>query len=413
MIFVIPSPSVEALAGVDDLALALLATLAAFGISFTAAGGIDEVGPWVVDQFEQFVVSAGESLSDVLAQMRYGVNKAGDLIGNSYALSFNARFAQWLQTEYDLVDNSSVTVSYPSSDFSMIPYVSPLSFDNIVSGDFQLWKAFVYPSGSSSDGLYLATGSVSTHVVCIVWTFYESNLVNGLLYASDSPAVFYDANEFNNPNKTVNTHSLSGYYNSTYGLYLASHTYSYPSGSSYVAPIWDSSCDSYVVSSYSEAINLALSIFDPITLSAGSIDIPQVGDYSDDDGILIDGLGSWGDTLQDIWDKVSGLTVPDVSWPTVSWGAELADQLVDSLVSAGELTTENSPGFYNGLPLIGGIPDIQFGNLWHYVSDWVSSMSGGLALIGGIMFSLPFVAAFYALVVILLVLSLWRLLRSA
>lgn len=397
----------EAIAGVDDLALALLATLAAFGISFTAAGGIDEVGPWVVDQFERFVDSAGESFSLVADRIRVGVDKAGNLIGNSYALSYNARFASWMESQYSLQDNSQVLVS------DSVRYLPITAYNtNAVYNAGYLDHKTLFSSDNAIFNWYYASNYSGVVVVnfgfdgsselrgCIIASLVQCQyyLVNHVTYLDSRPSFSFPVSQ-----GSVSNQDLYGYF---YYTDIYDET---------VLDYFDSSCVGYYADTYEDAYRLVFDLLHPtpIFINSGSIDIPQVGDYSDDDGILIDGLGSWGDTLQDIWDKVSGLTVPDVSWPTVSWGAELADQLVDSLVSAGELTTENSPGFYNGLPLIGGIPDIQFGNLWHYVTDWVSSMSGGLALIGGIMFSLPFVAAFYSLVVILLVLSLWRLLRSA
>lgn len=383
LIFVIPSPNVEAVAGVDDLALALLATLAAFGISFTAAGGIDDVGPWVVDKFESFVDSVGDSFSSVVDSMRYGVDKAGNLIGSPESLDYSARFALALQNEYSLTDNSSVSSAPPSSV-------------NFING-FPLYSGVVYNRYAGQNVAYTPGPGVSFYFVHSgnTYTLKALSFVSGSYYLED------------NTRYNLTDTDGSFYYRSNGGLRLQ---YWYPDISLYS---YNSITPDLPSSYFGSASSYDSASDDSVIINTGVLDIPQVGDYDDDDGILIDGLGSWGDTLQDIWNKVSGLTVPDVSWPTVTWGAELADQLVESLVSAGELTTENSPGFFNGLPLVGGIPDIQFGNLWHYVTDWVSSMSGGLVLIGGIMFSLPFVAAFYALVVILLVLSLWRLLRSA
>lgn len=397
LIFVIPNPEVEAVAVVDDVALLLLATLAAFGITFTAAGGVDEVAPWILDKLEDYVDSIDQELDVILSQMRYGVNKAGDLIGNAFALSFNARFAQWLKDEYSLVDNSSVSV--PSSSF--IP-VTGSSYSSIVSAGYV--DHYFLEEGVISSVYFGASSSGS---VSLVWlNDISTGEIGGVIVASLVQSSFYVARS--SPFSDSFTLSISqpdpfGYY---YFVELFPNDYNF----NYI----DSSVSSFVFPSYEAAVHSIPSLLGSspfFTVNTGSIDIPQVGDYSDDEGILIDGIGSWGDTLQDILDKIAGLTLPDSAWPTVTWGAELADQLVDALVSAGELTTENSPGYFNGLP--GSIPDINFGGLWHYVTDWVGSMSAGLSLIGGIMFSLPFVAAFYAVVVILLVLSLWRLLRSA
>lgn len=406
MFFAIPSPRAEALVGFDDLAFALIGTLAAFGLSFSAAGGIDAVGPWIVDRFEDFVVSAGDTLSTVVDNMRYGVNKAGDLIGNAYALSYNARFAQWLQSEYDLSSNVTVDTNPPVVSVSLPHLPSNSSFDLLSSQGVLMgssYYAVVLGAASSS-----SPGISFDNMIFYPCFIHTNTYTRTFLTFSDSlpSQTIYNINLLmRTQNGSVQIGQLSltpfgdGYFYTSWGG-IANPT---PG-----VPVFDSLSDAFSYFDFSPSPSA-----DSIVISTGSLSIPQTGDYSDDDGILIDGLGSWGDSLQDIWNKISGFTFPDVSIPTVSWGAEAASVLVDALVSAGELTTENSPGFYNGLPLIGGIPDIQFGNLWHYVTDWVGSMSGGLALIGGIMFSLPFVAAFYALVVILLVLSLWRLLRSA
>lgn len=406
----IPSPEVEAVAVVDDLALLLIATLGAFGITFTAAGGIDDVGPWVVDKFEEFVDSAGETLSSVVDQMRYGVNKAGDLIGNAYALSFNARFAQWLETEYSLTDNDSSLIV---SGSSYLPYSSSPSYSSIVQSDaFYSVQNQNYVVRIISNKPNVRLGFISSNAFDIEYFIFISP------YDFFTYAVFDGSPQITN----VYSNSVNTSFSSlpelplTYSSLPIVKSYYFDSTSSLYyffvpATSGDRLPSSLAYSSSPSVLYSTLLRSPDITINTGAIDIPQVGDYSNDDGILIYGIGSWGDTLQDILDKVSGLTVPESAWPTVTWGAELADQLVDALVSAGELTTENSPGYFNGLP--GSIPDINFGGLWHYVTDWVGSMSAGLSLIGGIMFSLPFVAAFYAVVVILLVLSLWRLLRSA
>lgn len=382
----------EAIAGVDDLALVLLASLAAFGVSVTAVGGIDTVGPWIVDKFESFVDSIGASFSNVVDSMRYGVDKAGNLIGSPSSLNYSARFALSLQSEYDLSDNDYFSTASPSGLI--------LNFDNggsvfcpqlpVSSPSAGSWGNVTFSSNGVCYAALLNAGST--------YYMYIYSLSNNTVVVSYTRPV---------GSSSFVTNQSSG----SPGLYFGQSPISFNSLPTFLpdVPVFSFSLGRDHISSYSVSSSSNTSV----EINTGVLDIPQVGDYSDDDGILIDGFGSWGDTLQDILDIVSGLTLPDTTWPTVSWGAEAAQDLVDSLVSSGELTTENSPGFYNGLPLVGGIPDIQFGNLWHYVTDWVDSMSGGLALIGGIMFSLPFVAAFYALVVILLVLSLWRLLRSA
>lgn len=385
------------------LASALLATLAAFGITMSAADGINSVGPWVVDRFEDFVNTLGESVDVVVDKIRYGVDKAGNFIGNSYALSYNARFAQWLQSEYSLSDNSSVSVSIPR-----LPLVDSASTSNIIAGNFISHRTVA--SNNDVGSFYNAVIS-SSDVICVCWeSSTEPGGIGGLIYASLDRFTYYWAASW-----------ASGV---TQGPFTQSYSNADPFGYFYYMTVFDpsgdldfvdSSCSSILFPTYEAAYRAVFDLLGatPFTITTGVIDIPQVGDYSGEDGFILDGLGSWGDTLQDIWNKVNGLTFPDSVWPTVDLGIELSSALVDALVSSGVITTENSPGFFNGLPLISGIPDFSFGDLWHYVTDWVGSMSAGLSLIGGIMFSLPFVAAFYALVVILIVLSLWRLLRSA
>lgn len=390
----IPNPEVEAVAVVDDLSLALVASLAAFGIFFSAAGGIDDVGPWVVDKFESFVNSIGASFSSVVDSMRYGVDKAGNLIGTPESLEYSARFALALQDEYSLLNNSSVSTAPGGLSVYILS-------DGTNSFSVCLLPAIWYTSNNSERMVVSNSSPVYYFLHPVNSNSYTIRMVSGSPFSVTSYPI----------NRTVNASVSDSYFFarlSDLGYYVEGSVVSlnFPSDIIY-------SSDLPTFPSYPWSVSPSGDSEIAVTINSGSIDIPQVGDYIDDDGILIDGFGSWGDTLQDIWDKVSGLTVPDSSWPTVTWGAVLSDQLIDSLVSAGELTTENSPGFFNGLPLISGIPDFSFGDLWHYVTDWVSSMSGGLSLIGGIMFSLPFVAAFYALVVILIVLSLWRLLRSA
>lgn len=373
MIFAIPSPRVEAIVGVDDAAMILLASLAAFGIAVTATDGIDAVGPWVVDQFETYVDSIGDTVSSVWDKIRSGVTKAGELVLNGFALRYNAGFGEWLVDKFSLSDDDSIDTSVPSG--------------------------FYFING---DPLIIGDGSNTPTQLTMNVTYYLTNGVSFLMSANGQ---------------------IYSYYNGDVRVF---YVQTYPGFTDYVFSWYGQSRDrvEVTIGGFSHVGNISLDsvlgIISPaqlgVTVSSGSISVPSVGDYDDDDGILIDGLGGWGDSLQDIWERLRGLTLPGSDYiidGNVDYTISPESDLVDSLVSSGELTTENSPGFYNGLPLIGGIPDIQFGSLWHYVTDWVGSMSGGLALIGGIMFSLPFVAAFYALVVILLVLSLWRLLRSA
>lgn len=388
------------------LASALLATLAAFGISMSAADGINSVGPWVIDRFEDFVNSLGESVDVVVDKIRYGVDKAGNFIGNSYALSYNARFAQWLQTEYSLIDNSSVSLPSVSSGF--LPQISGSpSYQDVASLGF-ITNHYVDRQTNISYANYDASSAPFTMVFCVLVP--GSNVIQHNFDFSDRPAtITYWADSFRG-NNTFGSYVLSS---SIDGIYYYQHTFPNLNTRQDI-PTYFPGDGMIPVQSFDQALEYYRSVIgSSVSISTGSIDIPQVGDYTDEDGFILDGLGGWGDTLQDIWNKVNGLTFPDSVWPTVDLGIELSSALVDALVSSGVITTENSPGFFNGLPLISGIPDFSFGDLWHYVTDWVGYMSGGLSLIGGIMFSLPFVAAFYALVVILIVLSLWRLLRSA
>lgn len=377
LIFVIPSPKVEAVAGVDDAALIILASLAAFGIAISAEQGIDAVGPWVTDQFEEYVSSVGDSLSNVWSKFRTGVSKAGELILDGFTLRYNSKFGEWLVDKFSLSDSSSVSIG--DVPFSGQPWSA--NVEHQLSNNFWITpkQANVY-FFSVGPKVCAAKVNGSGQGCSLRWTG-----------ATDS----------------INLHISSSYNNIKYGM----TSYSY-----YVA--------NYNLPDFPDINSALLSLSNFLSgvsspdfvISTGSISVPGVGDYDDDDGILIDGLGSWGDSLDDVLDHVGDLTDPNSTVVTdgdITYTISPESVLVDDLVDVGQLTTENSPGFFNGLPLVGGIPDIQFGSLWHYVTDWVSSMSGGLSLIGGIMFSLPFVAAFYALVVILLVLSLWRLLRSA
>lgn len=381
----IPCPSANAIVGVDDAALLLLGSLAAFGIAVTAANGIDDVGPWITDQFEEYVNSIGDSLSDVWDRFRAGVTSAGKLALDGFTLRYNAKFGEWLVDKFSLVDNS--TASTGGSLYFL--------------GDI--------PLSVISQNPYLGLSFTTSYPLPY---YYFACSINNLLYyiLVFSSSVSYNLTvRYNGAIKYQGSPRSSG---SFYWCDLRASLFDNVLGSVPLAS-YSSISD---ISSYLSSHSISSSSASPVSLVTGSIAVPGSSDYDDDDGILIDGLGSWGDTLTDVLDGVGDLTLPNdtsVVDGDITYTISPADVLADSLVDVGALTTENSPGFYNGLPLIGGIPDIQFGNLWHYVTDWVSSMSGGLALIGGIMFSLPFVAAFYALVVILLVLSLWRLLRSA
>lgn len=387
LIFVIPSPKVEAIVGVDDAALVILASLAAFGIAITAQGGIDSVGPWITDQFEEYVNSVGDSLSSVWDRFRSGVTKAGQLALDGFTLRYNAKFGEWLVNKFSLANNDSINVDSVSSDYSLGGYtVYPLPVTFPAVGNKLAFSA----SSNISDSYLLFTVSGTR--------FYA------YAFAHSPFTVTYNGNNYNVSNR-YNDYWYARLGNDSFPTVTYNYGTAYPLSTNQVKSLLDS---------YSSVVSS--DFFPGYDIGTGVISVPGVGDYDDDDGILIDGLGSWGDSLPDVLGGVGDLTFPGdttVVDGDISYSIFPADVIADSLVDVGALTTENSPGFYNGLPLVGGIPDIQFGNLWHYVTDWVNSMSGGLALIGGIMFSLPFVAAFYALVVILLVLSLWRLLRSA
>lgn len=385
LIFVIPSPKVEAIAGVDDAALILLASLAAFGIAVTATGGISDVAPWVTEQFEQYVTSIGDTLSNVWSRFRSGVTAAGKLALDGFTLRYNAKFGEWLVNKFGLTDDE----------------VIPESPDTYTLGGYQVYLA---PQTVSSPGL---TSSVITasgpSPVYLLWTWSSGNARFTVTLFSLDPFTF---SVNGNSGSASSTYGRFWYNSVSFGSYPA-NVYAYPSQIYSLTTVQINN-----LLSNNHSVNSSPGSL--VRISAGSLNVPGSTDYDDDDGILIDGVGSWGDTLDDVLDNVGGLTDSGTTIVVeggITYVISPSDSLADTLVSEGDLSTENSPGLFNGIP--GGIPDIQFGNLWHYVTDWVVSMSGGLALIGGIMFSLPFVAAFYALVVILLVLSLWRLLRSA
>lgn len=389
----------KAVLAVDDAALIIIASLAAFGIAVTAQGGLDEVSPWIMEQFEEYVESVGDTVSTVWDKVRLGVTKAGKLVLDGFTLRYNAKFGEWLVDKFGLSDNSSIDTSPPVLN---LPYFSTSS-------------GYVY-AGTSN--YYNGGGTVLS--LNTVYTLSNGNTFE--LRKASTTLYFYVVNNMvvsSSNNGGINSWSFAYFKpngSNTNSLHLFFYTQTSGSVSSNTArsgvqPNID-------LSLFGNSFSSSPPVTDDssVVINAGSISVPGVGDYDDDDGILIDGLGSWGDSLDDVLDNVGDLTLPGSTVVTdgdITYTISPEDALVDQLVSEGMLTTENSPGFFNGLPLISGIPDFSFGDLWHYVTDWVSSMSGGLSLIGGIMFSLPFVSAFYALVVILIVLSLWRLLRSA
>lgn len=421
LLFAIPSPLAHAVAGIDDLAFVLLASLAAYGISVTAAAGIEEVAPWVEEQFESFVSSAGDTLSNVWSKIRYGVTEAGKFVLNGFGLRYSARFGEWLLDKFSLSNDDSFTdgVVYPDGV--------------VLLNDVQVYSL---PAGTSTFYSYnYKTKSLSGQLsITLSHPSYVYQVpMNGAGYSDSIYTIcaFYFISSYTSlPSATVRTtsYNTSGSetrtFSRTFSTVLDYYSYS----------TWCYSNTGYVkqfpvyatTNNYNDADfnrynpnlvfgNSPIDLFVPsnsvVTLSTATLDVPQVGDYSDDDGIIIDGIGSWGDSLQDIWDWIADHSFPNSLDPTIDYTIQLADTLVDSLVSEGVLTTENSP--YGLTPPGFVLPDLHFSSLWHYVTDWVTSMSSGLALIGGIMFSLPFVSAFYAVLVILIVLSVWRLLKHA
>lgn len=394
----------------------MLVVLDSWGINFSKTASDDtsilELNDRLMDQFFE----ENQILQDTFWDfVKYGVDETGNLILDFLGVNKIRQFANWLKDKFSLSDDSSVVVPVINSRENFLPYVNPITFDNVVSGDYSLWKAFVYPSGASSDGLYLATNNPSTRVACIVWTHYESNYVSGLLYASDSPAIFYDANEFNNPNKIVNLHNLNGYFDSNYGLYMASHTYPFPSGSSFVAPVWDSSCDSLVVSSYSEAINLALSLFgsSSITINTRSIDIPSE-DLSPDDGYKIEIPGTnWGDSFWDILNLIERMIeLYDDTQLNVNTVLELLNTLLQTLVTP--TTIENIPG---AVVLDYDEYDIPLETEWSLVDGFFSEETEGspFSTLTTILYGLPepFIIFFSVIIVFVVAYGFIRLGRDS
>lgn len=388
----IPSPSVNALVGVDDMALVLLASLAAMGITFTAADGIAATSEWIVDKFEDWVNSTGQSLSEVWSSIRYGITQSGGFAVNYAGLRNIGFFANDLITDFNISSNSQVSTNQPASvylggNYYPIYLGQPSGFSDAMENAL---RPFTLPEGN-----FTYTG--------------------GSLYITYHPDFIYNLqpNGFNGI--TNNSRDIYFcficYYNGVYnfGYYCTYQPYT-------ARGVNLLSQDRVTPAAWSAWLNfvdhcILPPVTDGIDINAGTLDVPQVGDYDDDDGILIDGIGSWGDTLQDIWDKISGWSIPDQPVPAISYEYAASDELAGELVNEGELTTENSP-----LILWPGGSfsyNFSFSSIWHYVTDWVSSMSAGLALTGSIMFSLPFVGVWYAVLVLIIVLSLWRLLKHA
>lgn len=406
LIFVIPSPQASAVAAVDDAAFILLALLAAYGITVTASGGIDDVAPWVLDRFETFVDSLSLSYNSVLNSLRSGVDAQGNFIGSPASLDYSARFALALQNQYNLTDNTSVVVSGPSG---------LAGFVYSAGTELALGTGYRYPCVKTNNGwsfAFLAHNAGGTShggnwdAVCSISnrSFEDARFSIG----NGNNVGGYSEYSFQFDGQTWYVAGSSS--NTTYGGYISSN----PSN----LPVFnDIQFFTPNVGLNTQALASVLHLYwvDPtlnsVSLNASVIDIPS--DYDDDDGILVDGLGDWGDSLDDIYNHVGSLTLPDSVPADVDYSISPSTDLVDSLVSQGVLTTENSPIVFNPIPLLDGDIDLGFGNLWHYVTDWVTSFSAGIALIGGIMFSLPLVAAFYAILVILIVFSLWRLFKNA
>lgn len=393
------------------MALVLLASLAAMGITLTAADGIAETAEFVVDKFESWVNSTGQSLSDVWSRIRYGITSSGQFAVNAFGADRIGVFARQLVLDYSLVDNSSVITGSPSGLISSAgtvvtwvpdayyPTRQPVvkvnnlpSYFVVVRNptiyDSSAWYGFYSFSDVSLDNALIScpvsSAIASDSFVLDGKTFYCSFMCVSPTYGGNSQSVYtFDSNIpfFENV-------SISGQV-----------------GSSNVLPSRNIEATRFIL----ESIGL-LGSSSSLAINTGVLDVPQVGDYDDSDGLLIDGIGSWGDTLQDIWDKISGWSIPNQPVPAITYEYALSDELAGDLVNEGELTTENSP-----LVLWPGNPfgDFSFGSIWHYVTEWVSSMSAGLALTGSIMFSLPFVGVFYAVLVLTIVLSLWRLLKHA
>lgn len=399
MIFAIPSPKVDALVGVDDMALVLLASLAAMGITFTAADGIAATSEWIVDKFEAFVESAGDTLSNVWSNIRYGITSSGKFAVNAYGADRIGVFARQLVQDYSITSNSQISSNQPAmvsiGGYQIPIYIGRPSGRGMTTYNRML--PYSLPEGSFSFG---DSGRAVFQ--------YSSNFTGWHLVFSYGSSVLDRTgySDYGKPFVWFVYFVDNTYY---FGFFGASYQYTdvdgfYPKFEDQNASYWPA---------WQQFVNYCIlpPVIDGIDINAGTLDLPQVGDYDDDDGILIDGIGSWGDTLQDIWDKISGWSIPDQPVPAITYEYAASDELAGELVNEGELTTENSP-----LILWPGGTfsyNFSFSSIWHYVTDWVSSMSAGLALTGSIMFSLPFVGVWYAVLVLIIVLSLWRLLKHA
>ena len=376
----------------DGIFMIIIAFLAACGITITASSSQSAI-EWVEDAVNAFCTNASKTWETIKSGFSFGVNKLGEILTNNAVLDFLSEFVNWVRSEYGFADNTDIQLVGPSVSFGVqLPVESSPSQATVSANGFFLVtynRADYHVASNVSDvHIFVVQPSSNTNL-----RFYAVSTSSFDVYLSQTQG--------------FNTYTSS--LDESYNLYsVRFHSFSV-SSTTYIAPelVIYTSLDS----AYGAYLDYLSAVGDAsyVTAGVGTMDIPFEGtDYDDDDGAIIGGFGTLGDSLQEILRRIREWLDAQSPANTVDPTLEVAPEAdIANDMDTGLLSLDNWPAIIPPLSL----HDFSFNSIWHYVTDWIASFSGTLATIMGITFSLPAIPILYAVVVISL--ALWLLRRAS
>lgn len=274
----------------DTFADIIAVVLDSWGISFSSDSGtlLDDIKSLLAD----FYSDIGSTASEFWATAKLGVNKLGQLLLDNTTVGKIIQFTNWLISEYNLSNNSSVPVYLGSFLPKNIPH-------NSSSVQLAGFISHLLVIESVPFNIYAST-TTNDNIVCVYWWSDTSHTsLGGRIFASLVPSSFsvYNSESGNLAMRSISTPDPFGYY----------YQFSEYSNSPDNFNFWDSSCNSFIYDSYEEAVRDIFFLLgaSPFYISTQLIDIPEL---APDEGLIVTVPNSdWGNTLWDILDLIERL----------------------------------------------------------------------------------------------------------
>lgn len=282
----------KAVALVDDVALFLIGSLAAFGITLVVeSGSLSDAIDHIAEEFSYYVDSIGETLSSVLA--KFAFSKVGRLLFTSLdSIDYVQNFASWYVSEHSLSDNDSFSVVFSSvGPFSVfdVPFTyynagQPCYQENIVASAPVYLISGYYSSGNT----LVFVSSAPFSLTLYMWNSFSNRYSSYSVGSSLWPCGLYASNPNSLSNGSWAT-LLPNYNRDDIFVYLNSSDYSISPGISV------------------DTTTISIPTVFPVDTSL-ALDIPGVTVEDDVD----DALSAIGDALLsgDLADVTSDLVVP-------------------------------------------------------------------------------------------------------